>query len=112
MNDRLLMSPPDVGVLEEEYVLRALRSGWVAPTGPEVTAFEHEVAQLTGTRQRHNGRHTERPRQNRAVAGRSTLLGDETQNERRVQQSGVGRRGCGIRGGGAHCHPSVHPMSS
>ena len=50
MTDRLLMSPPDVGALEEEYVLRALRSGWVAPTGPEVTAFEQEVAQLTGTR--------------------------------------------------------------
>lgn len=41
---RILMSPPDVGALEEEYVLRALRSGWVAPTGPEVTAFEEEVA--------------------------------------------------------------------
>jgi len=49
VNDRLLMSPPDVGALEEEYVLRALRSGWVAPTGPEVTAFEQEVAQVTGT---------------------------------------------------------------
>ena len=41
---RLLMSPPDVGPLEEEAVLRAVRSGWVAPTGPEVTAFEEEMA--------------------------------------------------------------------
>jgi dTDP-4-amino-4,6-dideoxygalactose transaminase len=46
--DRVLMSPPDVGELEEEYVLRALRSGWVAPTGPEVTAFEGEVAERIG----------------------------------------------------------------
>jgi dTDP-4-amino-4,6-dideoxygalactose transaminase len=46
--DRVLMSPPDVGELEEEYVLRALRSGWVAPTGPEVTAFEDEVAERIG----------------------------------------------------------------
>jgi dTDP-4-amino-4,6-dideoxygalactose transaminase len=45
---RVLMSPPDVGELEEEYVLRALRSGWVAPTGPEVTAFEGEVAERIG----------------------------------------------------------------
>lgn len=45
---RLLMSPPDVGELEEEYVLRALRSGWVAPTGPEVTAFEEEIAARIG----------------------------------------------------------------
>ncbi|MDP3893069.1 DegT/DnrJ/EryC1/StrS aminotransferase family protein [Nocardioides sp.] len=44
MTKRLLLSPPDVGALEEEYVLRALRSGWVAPTGPEVNAFEKEVA--------------------------------------------------------------------
>jgi dTDP-4-amino-4,6-dideoxygalactose transaminase len=47
---RVLMSPPDVGELEEEYVLRALRSGWVAPTGPEVTAFEGEVAERIGVR--------------------------------------------------------------
>lgn len=45
---RLLMSPPDVGPLEEEAVLRAVRSGWVAPTGPEVTAFEDEVARRVG----------------------------------------------------------------
>lgn len=48
MSDRLLMSPPDVGPLEEEYVVRALRSGWVAPTGPEVTAFEEEMAARCG----------------------------------------------------------------
>lgn len=47
---RVLMSPPDVGELEEQYVLRALRSGWVAPTGPEVTAFEGEVAERIGVR--------------------------------------------------------------
>lgn len=46
---RLLMSPPDVGELEEEYVLRALRSGWVAPAGPDLTAFEQEMATLSGT---------------------------------------------------------------
>ncbi|TCJ30204.1 DegT/DnrJ/EryC1/StrS family aminotransferase [Nocardioides jejuensis] len=45
---RILMSPPDVGALEEEYLVRALRSGWVAPTGPEVTAFEHEIAARCG----------------------------------------------------------------
>lgn len=47
---RLLMSPPDVGVTEEEAVLRAVRSGWVAPTGPEVTAFEEEIAARCGVR--------------------------------------------------------------
>lgn len=48
MTERLLMSPPDVGPVEEEYVMRALRSGWVAPTGPEVTAFEEEMATRIG----------------------------------------------------------------
>lgn len=46
---RIYLSPPDVGVLEEEFVVRALRSGWVAPTGPEVDAFEAEVAQRVGS---------------------------------------------------------------
>jgi dTDP-4-amino-4,6-dideoxygalactose transaminase len=27
---RILLSPPDVGELEQEYVMRAMRSGWVA----------------------------------------------------------------------------------
>lgn len=45
---RLLMSPPDVGAAEEEAVVRAVRSGWVAPTGPEVTAFEEEIAERVG----------------------------------------------------------------
>lgn len=31
--------------VEEEYVLDALRSGWVAPLGPHVDAFEAEIAQ-------------------------------------------------------------------
>ena len=42
------MSPPDVGPLEEEYVIRALRSGWVAPAGPDLNAFEAEVADRVG----------------------------------------------------------------
>jgi len=45
---RVYLSPPDVGPLEESYVLAALRSGWVAPVGPEVAAFEDEVAKRVG----------------------------------------------------------------
>ncbi|WP_227464501.1 DegT/DnrJ/EryC1/StrS family aminotransferase [Nocardioides lijunqiniae] len=44
----ILLSPPDVGELEHEYVLAALRSGWVAPAGPDLTAFEQEVAERVG----------------------------------------------------------------
>jgi dTDP-4-amino-4,6-dideoxygalactose transaminase len=47
-DERIYMSPPDVGAAEEEALVRALRSGWVAPLGPEVDAFEHEVAARVG----------------------------------------------------------------
>ncbi|MGC1214955.1 MAG: aminotransferase class I/II-fold pyridoxal phosphate-dependent enzyme [Micromonospora sp.] len=48
MTPRVLLSPPDVGPLEESYVLDALRSGWVAPAGPHLEAFEREVAERVG----------------------------------------------------------------
>lgn len=48
MNDRILMSSPDVGQAEEDALVRAIRSGWVAPLGPEVDAFEAELADYTG----------------------------------------------------------------
>lgn len=44
----ILLSPPDVGELEQEYVLRAMQSGWVAPAGPDLAAFEAEVAERVG----------------------------------------------------------------
>ena len=44
MTERIYMSSPDVGDLEEQYVVAALRSGWVAPLGPDVDAFEAEAA--------------------------------------------------------------------
>lgn len=42
------MSSPDVGDLEEEFLLNALRSGWIAPLGPDVDAFERELARRVG----------------------------------------------------------------
>ncbi|MFI5494879.1 DegT/DnrJ/EryC1/StrS family aminotransferase [Actinoplanes sp. NPDC051859] len=48
MTGRILLSAPDVGDLEETYVVEALRSGWVAPAGPAVDAFEREVADRAG----------------------------------------------------------------
>lgn len=42
--ERIYMSSPDVGESEKEAILRALDSGWIAPLGPEVDAFEEEVA--------------------------------------------------------------------
>jgi dTDP-4-amino-4,6-dideoxygalactose transaminase len=48
VNSRIYLSPPDVGSQEQAAVLRALQSGWVAPLGPEVNAFEAELAAATG----------------------------------------------------------------
>ncbi|WP_328468338.1 aminotransferase class I/II-fold pyridoxal phosphate-dependent enzyme [Actinoplanes sp. NBC_00393] len=44
----VLLSAPDVGALEQEYVLAALRSGWVAPAGPDLDLFEQEIARRVG----------------------------------------------------------------
>ncbi|MBC2601208.1 DegT/DnrJ/EryC1/StrS family aminotransferase [Puniceicoccus vermicola] len=41
--DRIYLSPPDVGPREREALLRAFDSGWVAPVGPEIDAFESEM---------------------------------------------------------------------
>src|SRR5215213_6715838 len=47
---RILLSSPDVGCREEELVGEAIRSGWIAPLGPMVDAFEHAIAQRCGRR--------------------------------------------------------------
>ncbi len=47
---RIYLSPPDVGPAEREALLTAFDGGWIAPVGPEVDAFEREVAAITGTR--------------------------------------------------------------
>ncbi|MCY1657974.1 DegT/DnrJ/EryC1/StrS family aminotransferase [Dietzia sp. SL131] len=44
------MSKADVSGQEEAAVRRAIRSGWVAPLGPEVDAFEQEVAHRVGVK--------------------------------------------------------------
>ena len=50
MTGTIHLSPPDVGPLEESYLIAALRSGWVAPVGPDLDAFEREVAGRVGAR--------------------------------------------------------------
>ncbi|MFC9558814.1 DegT/DnrJ/EryC1/StrS family aminotransferase [Agromyces sp. NPDC056965] len=48
MSDRIYLSSPDIGPLEEEFVIRALRSGWIAPLGPEVDGIEADLAARVG----------------------------------------------------------------
>ena len=43
---RIFLSPPDVGEDEERRLKDAIRSGWVAPIGPDLEEFEKTVALL------------------------------------------------------------------
>jgi dTDP-4-amino-4,6-dideoxygalactose transaminase len=45
---RIYLSPPDVGAAERELLLDAFDSGWIAPLGPHVDAFEREFAAAVG----------------------------------------------------------------
>ncbi len=37
---RIFLSPPDVGPEERRMLLEAFDSNWIAPTGPDIDAFE------------------------------------------------------------------------
>ena len=45
---RIWLSPPDVRAPERASLLAALESGWVAPVGPDLDAFEAELAERCG----------------------------------------------------------------
>ena len=46
--NRIWLSPPDVREPERASLLAALESGWVAPVGPDLDAFEAELAERCG----------------------------------------------------------------
>jgi dTDP-4-amino-4,6-dideoxygalactose transaminase len=47
---RIHLSPPDVGDVERKLLLEAFDSNWVAPVGPDLDAFEEQVAEVVGVR--------------------------------------------------------------
>src|SRR5690348_11326425 len=47
---RIFLSPPDVSEVERKLLLEAFDSNWVAPVGPDLDAFEAQVADLVGVR--------------------------------------------------------------
>jgi dTDP-4-amino-4,6-dideoxygalactose transaminase len=50
MSQRIYLSPPDMSTRERESLLAAFDSNWIAPLGPEVDAFEKELANRLGVR--------------------------------------------------------------
>jgi len=47
---RLYLSPPHMSGLEMDFVREAFESGWIAPLGPHVDAFEEEFAAKVGAK--------------------------------------------------------------
>ncbi len=47
---RIYLSPPHLSGLEGHFLQEALESGWIAPLGPQVEAFEQEFAQVVGAK--------------------------------------------------------------
>jgi dTDP-4-amino-4,6-dideoxygalactose transaminase len=46
---RIYLSPPEQSGVEREMVAAALDGGWLAPVGPDLDAFEQELAVVAGT---------------------------------------------------------------
>lgn len=50
MTKRIYLSPPSVAEDDIEAVEAAMRSGWVAPVGPDLTGFEGDICEFTGAK--------------------------------------------------------------
>lgn len=44
----IYLSPPHMSGLEKNYIEEAFKTNWIAPLGPNVTAFENEFAHFVG----------------------------------------------------------------
>src|SRR3954452_3911623 len=49
-DSRIYLSPPDMSDVERKLLLDAFDSNWVAPVGPDLDAFESQVAEVVGVR--------------------------------------------------------------
>ncbi|MFZ6010081.1 MAG: aminotransferase class I/II-fold pyridoxal phosphate-dependent enzyme [Bacteroidota bacterium] len=48
LDSQILLSTPHLGGHEREFVEEAFRTNWIAPLGPNVNAFERELAEYVG----------------------------------------------------------------
>lgn len=49
LDEQILLSTPHLGSWERQYVDEAFRTNWIAPLGPNVDAFERELAAQVGS---------------------------------------------------------------
>ena len=45
---RIYLSPPHMTGNEQKYIQEAIETNWIAPLGPNVDAFEKEIAHYVG----------------------------------------------------------------
>lgn len=50
IDEQILLSTPHMGSAELEFIEEAFRTNWIAPLGPNVDAFEKELAELVGVK--------------------------------------------------------------
>ena len=50
IDEQILLSTPHMGSAEKDFVEEAFRTNWIAPLGPNVDAFERELADLVGVK--------------------------------------------------------------
>lgn len=50
MKPRIYLSSPHMSGLEQGYIHQAFEQNWIAPIGPNVDAFEHELANALGVK--------------------------------------------------------------
>ncbi|ASK63721.1 pyridoxal phosphate-dependent aminotransferase [Virgibacillus phasianinus] len=48
VNPKIYLSPPHMSGREQYYLMEAFKSNWIAPLGPNVDAFENEIAAYVG----------------------------------------------------------------
>lgn len=48
IDEQILLSTPHMGESERDFVEEAFRTNWIAPLGPNVDAFETELAEMVG----------------------------------------------------------------
>ena len=46
-NKKIWLSPPHMGDAEQKYIKEAFDANWVAPVGPHIIRFEHELSKLS-----------------------------------------------------------------
>lgn len=49
MNEKIWLSSPHMGGMEQVYVQQAFDTNWIAPLGPHVDGFEQDLVRFTGT---------------------------------------------------------------